>query len=612
MPAPEWHEALARLLPLIEPLGEEWVPVGEAAGRVAACDLGAPDALPRFRRAMMDGYLCHRADLSSAGPSRLRVTGRSEPGRRAAGGPARGEAWAITTGSPLPELGDMVIPQERAVRRDDWVEPTAAHDAPANVAEPGEDLAAGEIILRRGERIGPRALAPLVASGLAEVAVVRRPRALILTTGDELVRVDAAAGNSTPPTGKIYDVHAPLLAAELRAIGLEVAIGPPLRDEPEAVQRAFTEALSGGYDAIITTGGVSVGERDYVRATWTALGAETLLDGIRLKPGGRCFIGRAAWLAGSASRMGPNGPWLFGLSGNPAAGLAAFHLLVRPLLLRLAGCRQVVRPLQPVTLAAPYAKTSPVTRALWSYVGGDAAGSPATPLSGGQLTSPAQANALLLIPGGRPAQPVGAALQALRLDRPEVDPPEPVPIIAVRGASGSGKTTLIVALAAALRQRGLRVACVKHAAHGFELDKTGSDSDRLRTISDAVLLASPAELALRLPVSVREPSGEAAVGIVVAAHRHVHGAAPHLVLVEGYSGEPWPYVEVGPQKTAPDRTPRAGLDDDSPAAGHAQPDRPLVDPSQPDRPIGNPPLAVWPALTPDHPALVGAEFSALV
>lgn len=595
------EQAFATLIQAAGPLGTERVPVVRAAGRVAAVDVTAPGPVPAAPRVMMDGYACRAADLAEAGPGRpvrLRLTGRRWAGsaREAADAAAAGgtggvgprEAWQVSTGALLPPGADVVVPTERARRvRDaagEWVEVAVPLPVGRHVAPPGEDVLAGQRLVAAGDRITPRRAGLLAAAGIGWVTVWRRPRVLLLATGDELV----PAGRGSPGTdpAAVPNSNALTLAAAIASLGLEVEAGGIVPDEPAALAAVLRRAAASGADVVITTGGVSVGPRDRVARTWLDLGARRLLGRIDVKPGGPFFAGR----------LGP--VWVLGLPGSPASCLAAFEVLVRPFLLRLAGQRAIVRPAVRARLAAPWPKAGDRPRLIWARL--DRAGGAVEPLvpSMGRLEAVARSDALLYHPGrGAPPRP-GEAVWALDLeasedrawpdwfappavpagwaregaavprsramggggpDRPGGDGgPDPgeaarsqpggtagpgtagpgeerlgqpgagaqpgpadagrppalrtgaprpgPPVVAVTGRSGSGKTQAAAGLIAQLARQGVRVLAVKHAAHGFDLDRRGSDSQRLAEAGAvAVALIGPEESALRL----LRPAGDA-------------------------------------------------------------------------------------------------------
>ncbi|MDR7438454.1 MAG: molybdopterin-guanine dinucleotide biosynthesis protein B [Armatimonadota bacterium] len=528
--------AFQQLLREAEPIGTERVPVTTAAGRVAAETYVCPRPVPSFRRAAMDGYVVWEADVRDASPdrpARLRITGEVRMGEGPAEGPGRGEAWAIPTGGALPRRGDRVIPIEHVRRDRDVLVFSGPLPRKPHVAEPGEEALPGTVLVQRGEVIRPAAVGALAACGFGEIEVYRRPRVALLATGDELVDPPAP-----PPPGRVVNSNTPTLAAELEAIGCEVHPRGTVPDAPEALTEAFCTALEEGHHVILTTGAVSVGATDRVPRTWLDLGARRIVGRVDLKPGGPFFAGRLG------------GRWGIGLSGSPAACLAAYHLLVRPFLLRLAGRVRIVRPVVLARLRSGPTREADRTRALWGRV----FGSPPEveiPEEGGVLVGLSRANGLVLLRAGTPQLRPGSRVPVLCLDRQEEDtelcipPAHPAPlVVGVVGASGSGKTTVIEGLLHRLRSDGRSVAAIKHAAHGFDPDRPASDSHRMaRAGARAVLVVGPEEWFLRLRTDSAAPPVERLTEELVDA---VGGL--DLVLVEGFSHRDHPVIRVGAAK----------------------------------------------------------------
>lgn len=540
------EQAFAQLLADARPLGVERVEVMLALGRVAATDIMAPRSAPHFRRAAMDGYVCHDAELAGAGPDhpvRLRISGQVRMGDPPAPGPNPGEAWAITTGGAMPRRGNRVVPLEAARRSGDEIILTHLPDGKRHVAEPGEDVTSGACLVGAGQVVGAGAVGAFIACGVSEIPVYRRPRVALLATGDELV--EFADGRDPPAEGRIYNTNVAVLSGELRAIGCDVQYRGIVPDRREALRAAFEGAVRDGHDVVLTTGGVSVGPYDRVPRTWLDLGAKRIVGRIDLKPGGPFF----------AARLGST--WAVGLSGGPAACLATYNLLVRPLLLRLAGRQCVVRPIVPVRLVDAQRGTDRL-RALWARVSNDDAprAGVLTGSAAGILGGIAQANGLVLLPAGTPPLRAGSRAATLLLDRPEdrndlvIPPTHAAPlVVGIVGRASSGKTTIASGLLSRLRGAGLRVLAIKHAAHGFAVDRPGSDSARMFDAgAGAVMLVGPTETVLRFSTDGEVTVG-AALDLAIAAAERLAGTPPQLVLVEGFHHPDRPVIQVGPPKT---------------------------------------------------------------
>lgn len=443
----------------------------------------------------------------------------------------------------MPRRGDRVIPIEDVRRDGDRVKLERPPGPKTHIADPGEDILEGALLVAAGDVIRPTGVGALAACGISRLAVHRRPRVALVATGDELV--DASDGAAALPAGRIFNSNAVTLAGLLRAIGCVVDYEGIVGDRPDEL-RTTLGALHGNHDVVLSTGGVSVGRYDAVHRTWLDLGARRIVGRVDLKPGGPFFAGQI----GDA--------WTIGLSGTPVACLAAFHLLVRPLLARLSGRRHSVRPHWFGSLDAGFPRASDRTRVLWARVEEGTPGPPRVELlvgeSSGRLTSLLRANALALIPHGTPPLPAGSRVTVLMLDREEdrdrlrIRRPSPGPlVIGVVGESATGKTTVIAALIRRLTADGLRVAAVKHAAHGFEFDRAGSDSDRMADAgAGVVVLAGPEETALRVRTAITD--SDQSVRLIAGLSEQVWGDWPDLILIEGMAHPSRPVIQIGRQK----------------------------------------------------------------
>ncbi len=543
-PGTQLDEALDRLLAAAAPLGVEYVPVWDAGGRVAAEDVVAPGPVPHFARAAMDGYVCHDADLAGSSPDRpavLRIAGAVQMGEPPGAGPGRGEAWLITTGGPMPERGDRVLPIEAARSTGDLLRVERPGGSQTHVAPAGEDIRPGARIVAAGDPVRPAASGALAACGMTRLQVYRKPRIALVATGSELVEVSEHA----LPPGRAINSNSVTIAGELRVAGYAAEYRGIVADHPEDLREMF-RSLCDGYDAVLSTGGVSVGRYDAVHRTWLDLGAERLVGRVELKPGGPFFAGRIA------------GTWTVGLSGTPVASLAAFHLLLLPLLRRLEGRRHTVRPLRAGALVTGFPRATDRMRALWARVDEQDRDLPTVDLltqrPEGNVASLVPANALALIPPGTPALGPGARVTVLMLDRAEdgnrlaIRPPTPAPLaFGVIGASGGGKTSVITGLLRRLSAAGVRSVAVKHAAHGFALDRPDSDSARMVEAGALIVaLAGPAETAVRIAARLDDPGR--IIRLVEDCAARTWGAPPECVLLEGFDHPARPVILVGREK----------------------------------------------------------------
>lgn len=327
-------EATAKVLAQVEPMPGETVELEACAGRVLAVPVVAARPLPGFDNSAMDGYAVRAAEV----PATLPVTAVSAAGAPLCTEPPPRTAVRIYTGAVMPPGLDAVVLQEDCSRHGDEVA-LPAIDAGANVRRAGEDIAPGELAVAAGIRLGAGELGLLAALGVTHCQVVRRPKVAILATGDELVGVA-----QVPGPGQLVDSSRYALACAVRELGAEPHYLGIVPDELAASERAIAAALS--YDVVLTTGGVSVGDRDFVKQAFTAAGVTIELWKVAMKPGKPLAFGR-----GGAALV-------FGLPGNPVSSMISFELFVRPALLALTGARQRDRAMAPVTLSAGYRKAA--------------------------------------------------------------------------------------------------------------------------------------------------------------------------------------------------------------------------------------------------------------
>lgn len=304
------------------------LPLAEADGRVLAEAVVAPLDLPPFANSAVDGYAVRFADLAAGTETRLPLLGRTAAGEPA--GALGHGAWRIFTGAPAPVGADTVAMQEDVVRHADAVVLPPGLKVGANLRRAGEDVTRGQEVFPAGRRLRPQDLGLLAAMGIARVRVRSRPRVALFSTGDELTE----PGRALAPAA-IYDANRALLRALLVRAGADVVDLGILRDEPAELERHLREA-AGACDLVVTSGGVSVGEADHVRAALCACGSLDLWR-VAVKPGKPIAVGDAA------------GTPFIGLPGNPVAVFVGFLFVARPLLARLAGAMEEAPMILPVT-----------------------------------------------------------------------------------------------------------------------------------------------------------------------------------------------------------------------------------------------------------------------
>ena len=327
-------EARARMLAEVAPIvGREFVPLRSALGRILAADIVAPHDVPAHDNSAMDGYAVSFDSLSTESETRLNVVGTAFAGSAFSGLVGKGQAVRIMTGAVLPAGADTVVVQEATRVEDGAVFVPAGQKQGQNTRRAGEDLARGAVALAAGKRVGPAELGLIASLGVGEVAVRRRLRVAFFSTGDEL----ASIGTPLAP-GQIYDSNRYTLHGLLTRLGADIIDLGVVPDQPEALEAALREA-AGVADAIITTGGVSVGEADFVREILAKVG-EVSFWKLNIKPGRPMAFGKV----GDA--------WLFGLPGNPVAVMVSYTQFALDALLRLSGVDPLPEsPLLTVTAA---------------------------------------------------------------------------------------------------------------------------------------------------------------------------------------------------------------------------------------------------------------------
>ena len=428
---PHVHAILAALA---QPVAQhERVGIFDALGRVLAQDIVAPFNVPAHDNSAMDGYAFDGAALQGGAALQLTPVGTALAGQAWRGTVAPGQCVRIMTGAVMPEGLDTVVPQELVTRHDD-----GRITVPAGLLRPGdnrrlagEDLMQGHVALPAGERLGPAALGQLASLGLAQVVVWRRLRVAYFSTGNEILSLGEA-----PREGAVYDSNRYTVCGLLQRLGIEVIDLGVVRDEPALLQAAFADAASRA-DAIITSGGVSVGDADHTRALMQQLG-DVVFWRIAMRPGRPMAVGRLhpprpefqEKLASGAdstpvnsyqngSKM-PADAVLFGLPGNPVAVMVAFVALVRPALLRMMGCSG--RSLQPPPLLRARStlamrKKPGRTEYLRGWVQRDASGAlvveAAAHQGSGVLSSMVQANGLIVLHHGQASVAAGEEVDVM-------------------------------------------------------------------------------------------------------------------------------------------------------------------------------------------------------
>lgn len=397
MPMLTLEEATDRLLARVSPPPEtDEVALLDAAGRVLADPRVVSSVdVPPFDNSAMDGFALRAADT----PGRLRVVGESLAGLAAVPAVSPGTAVAIATGAPMPAGADSIAPIEDVESRDGAVVVPAAVEMGRHVRRAGHDTAAGTTFELRGA-LGPASLAVLASMGIGRVRVRRLPRVAIVSTGDELVE----AGAPLAP-GQIHDSNSVALAAAVREAGGVPSVLPRQRDD-ESLTEATLAAAAASADLVVTSGGVSVGPRDYVRAVLERRGGLDFWR-VAIQPGKPLAVGEI------------DGTTVIGLPGNPVSALVTFELFVRPFVRAMLGLEGDGRLRLRAEATTRMAKSSG-RRAFLRVVVGDAGdgtyrADPAGGQQSSQLRPMADANALLVVPEQAEAAEAGANYEAIML-----------------------------------------------------------------------------------------------------------------------------------------------------------------------------------------------------
>jgi molybdopterin molybdotransferase len=395
------EHAVDLLLERVQPLNEPEQPaLLEAAERVAFADIRASLPQPPFDRSVLDGYALHHEDTveaSRATPVRLKVTQHIFAGDGSGRPLPRGEAGRIMTGAMLPQGADCVIGQEDTDAGRDWVLVYRPAQRLQNICFCGENVAKGQVLALRGQKLHYAHIGLLAGQGLAAVSVFRRINVAVVSTGDELI-----PAGSPPAPGKIYDSSSLLLGARLRSLGIRPVLCSCCRDD---VQRLYDglQTLLRDNDMVITTGGVSMGERDCLPAVAAMLGGRILFHGIQIKPGS------------PALAVVKDGKILLCLSGNPYAASATFEVLAVPALHKLSGNNEF-RPIRQNGISQnEFGKAGGMRRLVRARINGQKVFIPPHRYASGMLHTLAECNCMIDIPAGAPPLRKGTPVEVIVL-----------------------------------------------------------------------------------------------------------------------------------------------------------------------------------------------------
>ena len=398
-------DLIARVLASVDPLPPRPVPLLDTPGLLLREDVRSGIALPGFDNSAMDGYAVVAADLAGAGeatPVRLPVVGEIGAGRSGPDRVAPGSVAKIMTGAPMPAGADAVVPYEWTDRGADQVVVTRAPSVGQHVRRAGDDVGAGDLVVPSGTRLAPRHLGVLAAVGRADVLVSPRPRVVVVSTGSEVREPGTPLG-----PGSVYDANSFLVAASGAAAGAVARRVGVVGDDPAAFLDVLDAALGGDdpADLVVTSGGVSQGDFDVVKAALRDLGS-MWFGSVRMQPGKPQGFGR----------VGERGVPIFTVPGNPVSSFVSTQVFVVPAIRKLLGLEPWVRP--PVRAMLTAAMRSPAgrqqyARGRWTPDGRvEPVGGPGSHLVGGL----AAANALIVVPADVSSVAAGEVVDVVVLD----------------------------------------------------------------------------------------------------------------------------------------------------------------------------------------------------
>ena len=401
------NQVNAFLAQLVQPVREqETMPLMQAHGRILAQDVVSPINVPPHDNSAMDGYALRGAELTAGQASSFKVVGTAFAGAAWLGTVGARECLRIMTGAIMPAGLDTVAPQELVKTEGDTVL------VPPNLLQPGdnrrllgEDLMAGQPALHAGTRLNPAACGLLASLGLPTATVWRRPKVAYFSTGDEILSL-----GESPREGAVYDSNRYTVAGLVQALGCELIDIGVVRDDPAALEQAFEDAAAQA-DAIITSGGVSVGEADHTKAMMKKLG-DVAFWRIAMRPGRPMAVGRI--------QRGVRSAVLFGLPGNPVAVMVTFAAFVRPALQQLMGWQAPPLPLLKAQSTEALRKKPGRTEYQRGIVSTNAAGELVVSITGNQgsgvLSSMVQANGLIVLGHAQGNVAEGDAVDVMMFD----------------------------------------------------------------------------------------------------------------------------------------------------------------------------------------------------
>ena len=533
------EEALEKVLSCVEVLEPEQKPILDCLGQVLAGDVYSTIDIPPLDNSAMDGFALRAKDTHGASeslPRHLAVVGEVAAGSVPTKEVEPGTAIRIMTGAPLPEGADAVVQFEstdevsRKSSRKDLSQIGILCQAKKglNVRCRGEDIAKGDLVIKKGRVLRPQEIGALAALGRSTALVVRRPIVAILATGDELISVDQPL-----PPGKIHNSNTYTIAAAVSRYGGIPRILGIGRDSVQSLTKKIDEGLDA--DMLITSGGVSKGDYDMVKDVLAEQG-EIGFWTVCMKPGKPIAFGVIKKVKGREERKMPH----LGLPGNPVSSMITFEQFARPAILKMTGKKILAKPTIRAIIDDDIASTD--ARRLFARVivtkrGGQYHASVTGPQGSGLLTSMVKANGLAVIPENSNGAKAGDVVEVQMLDwGEEQDEVKTSPIVSIVGKSESGKTVLMEQLITEFKKRGYKVAAVKHSHGEMDIDHPGKDSWKFSQAgSDVVCISSPDKLAF-----IKNLDRELNINEIMP----IIGPGFDLVLAEGFKRSKIRKIEV--------------------------------------------------------------------
>lgn len=364
------------------------VPLNQSTGHILASDIVATYDIPRFNKSPYDGFAIRSQDsIGASGENRVHFKVIDHIGAGSVSDKKVGEheAVRIMTGAQLPEGTDAVVMFEQTVQQEDTFSIRKTFEQHENVSLKGEETQTGDLVLKAGQQINPGAIAVLATYGYTDIEVWKKPSIAVIATGSELLEVE----DELQP-GKIRNSNGPMIKALAEQFGLKVGTyqiqQDDLQSSIEVVKKAMDE-----HDIVITTGGVSVGDFDYLPEIYQALNAEVLFNKVAMRPGSVTTVAVA------------NNKYLFGLSGNPSACFTGFELFVKPAINQMMNANAVYPQIVKATLMEDFTKANPFTRFIRAKATFTSAGATVVPSGfnkSGAVVAIAHSNSMIMLPGG--------------------------------------------------------------------------------------------------------------------------------------------------------------------------------------------------------------------